>query len=410
VDNQTTGCKIEFEDDAEINVTPVVDMGGTITFTNASREVTVTSGNFQTEVGPRDWIKSNDVGHNVYYEVLQVKSEDTLELRTEYMGATWTGLRAKKKNVKYMDDRSIVTVDCIGKETNSAWVKTAADAVEDLLLESGITNIDTASFDEADQEAPFKLSLAIPLDPLGSRPTVRDVITLINKSVIGSLYNTSTFDLAYKILTPDKPEDIQEVKEDEVNSYSVRTRTDTYQTTIGQYKHFDADRYTGKDGFSTFEFSNDFNTNFAISERTETIDLYLFEESEAQNMVERYNLYKSLTQSVIELDGKLNLFLFDINDKVLLNLDRLYTRFGGFESEYKVAIISKVDRGGSNCSVECSDLGNLFNRAGVICANDAPDFSSATKTDKIIHGYITDDDLDVPDITSEEGWSCNLIV
>ena len=45
---------------------------------------------------------------------------------------------------------------------------------------------------------------------------------------------------------------------------------------------------------------------------------------------------------------------------------------------------------GQETTLELSDLGNTFNTSSYITPNNAPDWSAATEDEKIIYGYITD--------------------
>ena len=407
----TTECKINFLDTAEFNQTKRVSMLGTITFTNASRSVTGSGTKFTDDLRPRDWIISDDVGHQIFYEILEVTDDTNLVLRVAYAGANNTG-SAKRKNVTYIDDDSMVTVDCYGKENASGeWVKTASDTVKDLVTEAGISNIDTAEFSLSDDKAPYIMSLALPIEPRGQVPLTREAIDLVNQSVFGSLVNKTNGDVAFNVLDVDRDSTIKELKDDDIISWKISTRTDIRRKVVGFYRHFDADSITGNQGSKFVDFENSFVDNLIGSKDELEVNIYLFETNAAQNITERYGLFHSLSQSIVEVEAKLNLTLKNINEKLLINLDNLFDRFGLDSVQQKIGIISKIERSFNGTSVRFSDLGNIFNRVPAIAPDTATDFTSATTQDKMIQGFIVDDDLELVSSTptSDDEWGTQII-
>jgi hypothetical protein len=94
-----------------------------------------------------------------------------------------------------------------------------------------------------------------------------------------------------------------------------------------------------------------------------------------------------------------------------LALTGLYNRFGVSSDTAKIVTISALKRDGLDIDVTASDLGNLFNRSGAITENTANSFDSASKSEKILNGYIVDNDTGLPTSspTNEDEWQSNLI-
>lgn len=410
VSKNSTSCEITLAALAEFNVTRETNLGtGTITFTNGSDRVTSTENDF-TNLKTNQYIRSGDPTHSTWYKVMQIIDENTLDLRSDYSGSNIGSTASTAKLVKYVSDCDAVTCDCIGYETSTgSWVKTASDGVKHLIEAAGLTGIDDDSFTQADIDAPYILSLAIPNTFLGEPQKTRDAIDQINQSVFGSLFNNSDFEMSYNILSAETPNDLTLISDDDIIDYSVATKTDTYKTSLGEYNHFDAGRYTGDSGFSTVEYESDFNKYLTGSTDTETRSIRLYREIDAQIMVERSNFYKSLAQAIIQLKGKLKLSNMSINDKLLIDLDRFYERYGEDDNYQKVAIISKIIRNGLGATVELSDISNIFNRSAKIADNASLDYTSATSAEKILNGYIVDNDTEIPDTTTESAWGTNLI-
>lgn len=411
ITNTASDCTLSFNDLAEFNVSREQSLRGVITFSNGLTTVSGAGSFFNTDLKPRDWIRSIDINHTSWYEVLEIIDDSTLKIRTSYAGSSVTA-QGKKKNVEYLNDDSVVTVDCIGKENASgAWVRTASDVVKDLLDLAGITNIDSSTFSVATDEATHTISLKVPLDPLSSRPKIKDVVTLVNKSVFGSLYVKSDWSLAYSILSSEKPTSLEIIEDQDINTWKVSTKTDVVRRVYAKYRHFDADRFTGDEGSKVQEYENDFIDKLIGSKNSLNKDIYLYDDRAAETITQRYALLNSLTQSIVTIQTKLNLTLKNINDKIYINLNRLYSRFGASANNSKIGIISKISRKGDSTEVGFSDLGNIFNRVANITDSNANDFTAASDNEKILNGYIVDNDTELPDSspTSDDEWNTNLI-
>lgn len=412
VQNTATDCKITLTDTAEFNITFAQKLEGSTSFVNGSRNVTGVG--FDSKLKTRDWIQSNDVAHATWYEILEVVDDTNLILRVAYGGTNTSG-NAKRKNVKYIGDESVVTVDCIGKEDGTGkWVKTASDIVLDLIQDdAGISNIDAASFAEAKIDNDYIMSLKLPLRPDGDPPIIRDVVSLVNQSVFGSLVAKTDFQISYNILTPDKPASLEELKDDDLiggseDNFSVSTKSDVRRKITAKYNHFDADRFTGGDGNDSVEFVNTFVDNLIGTKNEKTVDVYLFNQLDAQTIAERYGLIHSLTQNIVRIKAKLNLTLRNLNEKIYINFSRLFDRFGGSSETRKIGIISRIARGPTETSVTFSDLSNQFNRVGNVADDSSADFTTAPDNEKIFNGYIVDNDKEIPG-SSDEQWNTNLI-
>jgi hypothetical protein len=402
----TTEAILNLENDAEFNVARTKDITGTFVFTNGSRDVTVTSKDISNNLRPRDWIRTTDLTHTTWYEVLSV-DDAALELRVAYAGTNHTGT-AQIKNPVLIDENSLITVDCVGIESSGAWIRYPGSVVDHILqTDASITNINAASITTADIEGRFLLSLAIPEDIGKSAPVIRDVITKINKSCFGSLVTNSAWEFKYQILTPEKPEDLTALKDDDVIDWKVNSNNQIVRQINAKYRPF-VDRFTGEDTFSDYEYTNDFVDTYIEATDEKDVTLYLYNLADATLIAQRYGLYASLSQSVVTVTGKLNLFLNNINDKMWINFDRLYNRFGNRDRQ-KIGIINKITRTSSDVTIDFNDLGNVFNRVMSIAPDTAADFTSATDNEKLFNAYICDDNLEVPDITSDQELGTQII-
>lgn len=407
ITNTSDHCYIEFTDDAEFNIARPKVLSGSFTFTNGSRTVTKSGGNDLTvNLSPRDWIRSDDITHVTYYEILSIDDEDTLKLRVAYAGSTDTSTGTKIKKPDYIGDDALVSCDCYGKEDASGnWIKNASRAVKDLLSNVSITNINTATFDNADSESQHVLSLV-----LDKQETARNVITKINKSMFGSLYTSTSFEVCFSVLSSDKPSTLESISDHDLNSpmEPVTTRNNIVNKTISHYRHFEVDRFSGESGFKKYEFESDFVNRTSGIDKTDIIDLYLYDDISSQIITQRYQLFNSLSQSIVRVKAPLAFIENSLNDKFWINFRRMYKRFGQ-DARQKIGIISKITKSYNGVSLEFSDLGNWFARVANITTDNSLDFANAGDSEKMVNGYIVDNDNELPDTTSSESSNCNLI-
>lgn len=415
--NTLTGSTIVFNNLAEFNITKQVLLGGSLTFTASSRIVTATGIDFiAQEIKPRDWIKlglSDDPTHQVFYEVLQIDSETQLTIRIPFGGSTQVATATDIKRVEYIGDEAQITCNTLGRENAAGnWVKTASDAVKDILEDAGLSSsLNTASFVDADINAPYILSLSLPLNISSESPTTRDVINLINDSVFGSLTNDSSFDLFYRILTPEKPTTTLNIDDFDVvgkDSFKVRSVSNIFKKVNAFFNFFDADKFTKESGSSVFEFTSDFVTRLVESTEEKDIDVYLFNQADAKVIAQRFSFFHSLSTSTVTITGKLELSDVSLGDKIFIEFDRLYERFGQ-NSRQKMGTVIGINRTGENITLKINDLGNIFNRTGNITTNTDDVFSSASNDQKLFNGYIVDNSTALPDNSTEEAKGINLI-
>lgn len=404
----TTEAIIVFNGLAEFNIAPKRILQGSNTLTNGSRTVTASGVNFTDYLKPRDYISSDDIAHTNWYEILDVK-EDELTLRDAYLGSTITSGTFMKNPIVINDD-TLITVNCIGYENgSSAWVKTASDCVLHLLEnDSVITNINSQSFVDADSDAPYVMSMLIPNRIGDDAPKIKEVIADINESVFGSLVTNTDFEATYSILTADKPTDLVVINQhDIIGEPVVKSKNEIVRKVNLKYRPF-VDRFTKKNSFQTFEYTSSFVDDYIGARQEKDITVSLYSALDAVTMAQRISLYNSLSQSIVSVKAKLNLSSKSLNDKVSINLDRIYKRFSGRDRK-KIGIINKVTTDGTNSTVEFNDLSNVFNRVMSIAPDSALDFTSALDTEKLLNAYVCDDSLEVPDTSSDAELGSNIV-
>jgi hypothetical protein len=407
----TTEAIIQIDPLAEFNLANIRNISNvSLTFTNGSRDITTTATiDLRTLLSPRDWIRKNSVLDINWYEILDVK-EQTITLRTPFTGTTQT-ITGKMKNIEFIDDDSLITVNCIGignSSTPSRWIRTASDIVKHLVQnDSGFTDIDTNAFEQAKSDCNWTLSMVIPKSIGDSSPSVRDVITHVNESVFGSLYGNKTMQIAYSILNARKPTDLSVIQDHDIISWNSSTEQKIVNHVKINYRPF-IDLFTGQDAFESIEYVSDFVNQFIGIQNTDERTVYIYDEDKARIMAQRIAFYKSLSNCKVTLKGKLGLALITVNDKMYIEFDRLFRRYGGKDNK-KIAIVTGVKKDGFNVDVEMTDLGNIFNRVPSIAPTGSPSYATSTRDDAVRYGFIIDNDTLTPDNTSETDLGNNRI-
>lgn len=398
ITNTLTDAYITFETTAEFNVARIKISSGSFTFTNASRNVSLTGIDALNILKPRDWIKPDDVTYSTWYEVLDV-TESTITLRVAFAEATTTD-GAQYKNISVISDETDVAVNCFGKELSDTWLKTASHAVEDLITNDAGLAVNASSFTAAKSDADYTLSYIIPKEIGGNLPKIKDVIDDINKSVFGSVFLNNSLQISYSVISPDKPNDVTLVEQDDIiGEFTVVSKNESIRKMTVNYRPF-YDLVQKENTTKLYEFTNTFTTRAIGSTEDRDVTIYLYEDSDAQTIAQRYAYFSSLSRTLVTFKTDLRLTTKSLNDALKINFRRLYKRFGN-QDRFKIGLISKISKSNNTTTIELNDLGNLYNQTANWSDNSASVFSSAPDSEKILNGYWCDNTREVPDTTSE---------
>lgn len=378
---------------AEFNIASTKTLTGTVTFTSSSRSVTGSGTLFTTELKPFDWVKAN--GQADYFEVLSIDSDTALTLRTvsTYNASTVVG---QYKTPRYYDEESsFVSCYVLGKTEDGlrtgAFIKTGPGIVEDLLIQSGLSDsINSSDFTTAKSVARQKVGLVIPekFDDK-TTPTFRDVITTINQSIFGTLKQDEDFLLTYEVLEPGKAVSLS-VNESDVLGFKVESKSDKLiKTVVIEYDNREYDPTILDASFVQSIVTSDIGQYLIETDEEFRQSTVLIDQTEAETIAQRYAFFKELSSAVVSFDTKLQAIENQINDKVSFSHALMYERFGSVD-KIKVSAIQDIKKSAGGVSVEIEDLGNSFSRASAITENTADEFVVGSATQRSINGYITD--------------------
>jgi hypothetical protein len=405
--NNVDEAYLEINEDAEFNIVEPKSIGQSLLFTNGSRAITTSATvDFRSILKSRDWVRKNSITEATWYEVLDV-SEQSITLRTPFTGSTGTAT-GYYKSIDHIVDDSLITVDTLGLEVDGEWIKTPAQAVRHLVTyDAEFPSVNESSFDKAKAECDYILSLPIPASANGVSPEVKSVITMINESVFGSLYGNSAWEVSYSILNSKKPEDVLILRDDDIISFDVNSDQKIINSIKVNYRPY-VDIYSGEDSFESLVFGSEFVDRMMGVINADEKTIYLYEDDKAEIIAQRIAFFRSLSSCKVMVKAKLNLARLSVNDKVMLDLDRLYKRYGGRDRK-KIGIVTGIKKNGYDTEIEFTDLGNIYNRVPAISPNTASVYSSATREEIALWGYVVDNDTLTPQLLNEDELGNNLI-
>ncbi len=404
------GSRLVFEPLAEFNVAPIEQLTSRVTWFNNSKQVLGANGVFRS-LKVRDWICSQT--DSVWYEISEKFSDNLVILNTPYTGTSGDNLTSVKQPI-YIQDTSAIIADVYGRTVDDteagSLIITGPGIVRDLMYDAGVAGlVDDDVFDDAEIEAPYRMSLALPRTKGDDAPKILDVINLVNESVSGSLYSDLDGSILYRTLDARRSlEDATVLTDADVIDYSVDTdSSNIYRKVLVRFGNKDADTVAEKETYSVAQSESDFVLNSGIDGQVETVSTCLYIRTDAEMLSQRIKTVHELATSKVSFTVKLLMAEALLNDLVTISLDRIYGRMGTSGADFsKTGLVSSLEKDGLSCKVLIDDLGNMFNRLAVITDNDAPDYADATEIERRFSGYITDNDGLVD---GEDTFNSNLI-
>lgn len=394
--NNSSECGLTFDADAEFNLARSRNSKFDGTFTNGTREVNITTTELSLDetFKPGDWVKPNSVSYTTFYKVVNVR-DATLELDTIFADPTTTDI-IEFKSPEYLEDDSVVSVNILGRTENGLkngiWIQNVAQAQRDLIKDVGITQINSASFVEGEAQSTQLISMAIPESfSTKTLPKVKDLVDKLNKSTNSSLTLDNDLLIKFKTLNVFTGEDLPVIRDSDVIDWKIKaTNGKTFRRVFSRYRHTDVELSTLESGNKAITFDSQFVERYIGTNKVEEVDLYLYEERDAEIATHRVSYYNRLSVATLTITTDLRLEDIEIGEVVIADFNRLYKRFGDDDYRKKVMLVIGKMLTGARTELILSDLGNTFNASSYITPNDAPDWVSATSDEKLIYGYITD--------------------
>ncbi|MGL4790923.1 MAG: hypothetical protein ACRCW1_05880, partial [Anaerotignaceae bacterium] len=315
----------------------------------------------------------------------------------------------KYKKPEYVDDDSTISVDILGKTENGlasgVWISTIAQTERDLLRQLSITDVNETSFTNGAIDGNQLVSIAIPEDfSSKSLPQTKEVIDKLNKSISSSLTLDNELKIKFQVLNAFTQNNLQIITDFDVIDWNIKAVNGKgFNKAIAKYRFSDINPGTLEQGNQVYTFESEFVNRYIETGKVNEIDLYLYNENEAQINAHR-NLYQNrLSVATVTIKSDLRLENTEIGDVVIVDFSRMYKRFGDSEVRKKVMLVIGKTMTGESIEFELSDLGNTFNTSSYITENDADEYSLADYNAKLINGYITDNQGIVEDLEETAG-------
>lgn len=389
---------ITLDADIEFNISRQRSFGVNMTFTNGSRVVTNNSTTPLTDTfKSNDYIRSADVLYSTYYKILEVTDAE-ITIRTVFSEPTVTD-EIEAKIPDYIIDDTIISSNVLGKtvdgEPEGEWLQTSSDVVKDLLLEGGFTGqINDASFVDVDARTRQLVSVAFPLNASNSEgTTLKTAIDTINASTQCALTIDNDLKLQYVSVIVQTSVGSITISDNDVVKWSIQGKGSKAANSASyRYRHKDIDRFTQESGNSAINVTSPFVNNYIGIERTLDLDVYLYETADANIAAERGLYYNTLKRSEIKIESDLRLEAVQIGDTIIMDFGRLYKRMGDSSTRKKLGTVVGRIVTGDRMVLEVSDYGNTYNSSAFITDNSALDFATADADEKLLNGYITDNE------------------
>lgn len=390
-------CQIELDTDVEFELAREKTTTFNLNFTNGSRLITYTDGgdiNLSEIFQPMDWIQPNSPTYTTYFQISYIDGNN-IYLSSNFSDPTITET-ADYKSPNYITDETIISCDILGMTEDSTetgeWISTAAQVNRHILNSLGITNLNTTSFTDGEIEANQLISLTVPYNFNDkSLPNVKTILDDLNKSVNASLTLDTELRIKFKVVNVFVEESLPIIDDFDVISWSITsTNGKLYNKVISKYRATDTDLSTLSEGSKLFTFDSLFVNRYIETGTTFNSELKLYKELEAEISTHRTAYYNRLSVATLNLKTDLRLEYLELGEVIIVDFKRLYKRFGDSLTRKKVMLIVGKTVTPQGITFNLSDLGNTFNTSSYITPNDAPEWTTATEADKLIYGYITD--------------------
>jgi hypothetical protein len=386
---------LTLRNNAETNAASIRESVEQGTFTNSSRTVTGSGTYFKSFLKP---------GHNIrpkgtvdFYEILSVDSDTQITLRSAPSGLSPNPTTAviQYQSLVFNPSEHVLHCEVLGRtddDTSSgSLLKQAPEIVKQLLIDAGVslTEINTSAFTTAQERLPEEISFVIPQSYNSKAAiTYRDILNNVNKSVLGIVFQDSSFKISYDVLRP-VVANTTVFRESDCLSLSVQSTNKNMVKTVNvDYAFKEYDYTIEQSNISRASKTSDISTYILQTEKEKNITTVLINESDAQRLANRWAFLLEFSSNSVIIHTKMQASSLQINDMIDVQHRKLFDRFGG-TSKRKIMAVEKITKSGTGCLIEAVDLSNAFNRIGLITDIET-DWENTNEDNRLISGFITD--------------------
>lgn len=167
-------------------------------------------------------------------------------------------------------------------------IDNASDIVKEILIGSGFatSELDLTAFATAKTANTYKIAMALPDTRDGIRPTAREAIERINKSVLGFLTNDGDFLMKYIIYSVGSSQATIDIDRDMLTRARICDTTDMASKIIVQYNY--TERFNS---FTSKTKSDDDAKYLHLNDSSHTIETVLRLDADASDLLDDYSLF-----------------------------------------------------------------------------------------------------------------------
>jgi hypothetical protein len=224
------------------------------------------------------WLRETKLTLTTHYTVNGNKDEITLVNNIE-AGLGWDDINVG----------DIVYALVEGKmDGGSALMDNASDIVKDILYEVDFVDaeLDLASFTTAKAANTYKIAMALPKKREDPRPTAKESIERINKSVFGFLSNDGDFKIKFNIYTVGSSKATVDVDRDMLSYDRVYDTTEMASKVVVEYEY--SERFDN----STSQTKTDNDAKYLhLNDSSHTIESVLRQSADATSLLDDYSAF-----------------------------------------------------------------------------------------------------------------------
>lgn len=294
-------------------------------------------------------------------------------------------------------DSDVLSCDVYGKtvdgSTSSPMIRTAPEIVRDLLVMAGSgPYINEENFTQAKDHFSEELSFCVPkvFSDKASNLTYRDIINSVNGSVLGLLIQSNDFQMEYVKM---RPSSLVKMRLDhtDILDFSVESSNkNMLKDAIVEYGHREFDYATSTTLVSTVSSSSGIGQHILKTNRTRVFESLCLNPQDAQRLADRWAFILEYSSNSFNFSTKLQTAHLQINDIILIDHPKLYSRMGS-TGQQRIVMVESIGKKGDLVTITAIDLSNAFNRVAKITDTDQS-WATAGDETKLMGGFYKDAD------------------
>ncbi len=164
----------------------------------------------------------------------------------------------------------------------------ASDIVKDILtqVDFDLSELDLASFTTAKAANTYKIAMALPRTIDDERPTAREAVEMINRSVIGFLTNDGDFKIKFQIYSIGSSQETLDIDRDVIGRARPTETADMASSVVVEYA------YSERFYKSIQKTKTDNDAKYLhLNDKSNTIDSVLRLDADAQSLLDDHSTY-----------------------------------------------------------------------------------------------------------------------